>query len=101
MLRSNVIMTQIRANIVARPAWQLASTFRSRLGVQHCPVLSEFGRVTKAGSIRPENVTSRLHHSKTSRDIVQLMSAKRTQFAPDDLAGATLMPNSSTATVAN
>jgi hypothetical protein len=29
------------------------------------------------------------------------MSAKRTQFAPDDLAGATLMPNSSTATVEN
>jgi hypothetical protein len=24
------------------------------------------------------------------------MSAKRTQFAPDDLAGATLMPNSTT-----
>src|SRR5260370_40104300 len=32
----------------------------------------------------------------------QLISAKRTQFAPDDLAvGATLMPNSSTAAIAN
>jgi len=38
-------------------------------------------RITKAGCIRPENVTSRLHHSNKTHNVVQLMSAKRTQFA--------------------
>ena len=42
-------------------------------------VLLEFGRVTKAGCIRLENVASQLH--KTSRDIVQRMSAKQPNFA--------------------
>ena len=44
-------------------------------------------QILKAGTIRPENVTSRLHPLNKSHEIVQLMSAKRTQFAPDDLVG--------------